>query len=58
MERHRLATHSNCLGFFATHYSALTEDFQAHANIATKYMLTNVDDVTREVVFLYKLQSG
>ncbi|PLW16065.1 hypothetical protein PCANC_15356 [Puccinia coronata f. sp. avenae] len=55
---HRLATHSNCLGFFATHYSALTEDFQAHANIATKYMLTNVDDVTREVVFLYKLQSG
>ncbi|OAV92014.1 hypothetical protein PTTG_03580 [Puccinia triticina 1-1 BBBD Race 1] len=55
---HRLATHSNCLGFFATHYSALTEDFQAHANVATKYMLTNVDEVTREVVFLYKLASG
>ncbi|KAA1083414.1 DNA mismatch repair protein msh6 [Puccinia graminis f. sp. tritici] len=55
---HRLATHSNCLGFFATHYSALTEDFRAHANIATKYMLTNVDEVTREVVFLYKLSSG
>ncbi|MBW0479747.1 hypothetical protein O181_019462 [Austropuccinia psidii MF-1] len=55
---HRLATHSNCLGFFATHYSALTEDFELHANIAPKYMLTNVDEVTREVIFLYKLASG
>lgn len=55
---HRLATHSNCLGFFATHYSALTEDFRCHPNIAHKYMLTNVDEVTREVVFLYKLASG
>ncbi|KNZ58877.1 hypothetical protein VP01_1841g5 [Puccinia sorghi] len=33
---HRLATHPNCLGFFATHYSALTEDFKSHAKIATK----------------------
>ncbi|CAH7683992.1 muts domain V-domain-containing protein [Phakopsora pachyrhizi] len=55
---HRLATHSNCLGFFATHYSALTEDFETHPNIAPKYMLTNVDETTREVVFLYKLASG
>ncbi|KAH9462252.1 hypothetical protein MJO28_002962 [Puccinia striiformis f. sp. tritici] len=55
---HRLATHSNCLGFFATHYSALTQDFKSHPNIATKFMSTDVDEVTREVVFLYKLSSG
>lgn len=55
---HRLATHCSCLGFFATHYSALNEDFAHHPNIAPKYMLTNVDEETREVLFLYKLTTG
>ncbi|KAG0139481.1 hypothetical protein CROQUDRAFT_54664 [Cronartium quercuum f. sp. fusiforme G11] len=55
---HRLATHCSCLGFFATHYSALNEDFACHANISPKFMLTNVDEETREVVFLYKLTPG
>ncbi|KAJ8294900.1 DNA mismatch repair protein msh6 [Rhodotorula toruloides] len=44
---HRLATHMGCIGFFATHFTSLTEDFA-----------TSVNDETREVVFLYKLIDG
>jgi DNA mismatch repair protein MSH6 len=24
---HRLATHTGCIGFFATHFTSLTEDY-------------------------------
>ncbi|GAA5943171.1 uncharacterized protein JCM15063_005224 [Sporobolomyces koalae] len=55
---HRLATHVGCIGFFATHFTSLTEDFAYHPEIRCCNMQTHVDDETREVVFLYKLING
>ncbi|GAA6018493.1 hypothetical protein JCM11491_006423 [Sporobolomyces phaffii] len=55
---HRLATHVGCIGFFATHFTSLTEDFAYHPEIRCCNMQTHVNDETREVVFLYKLVDG
>ncbi|GAA5904211.1 mismatch repair ATPase MSH6 [Sporobolomyces salmoneus] len=55
---HRLATHVGCVGFFATHFTSLTEDFAYHPEIRCCNMQTHVNDETREVVFLYKLVDG
>ncbi|GAA5834415.1 hypothetical protein JCM5353_008937 [Sporobolomyces roseus] len=55
---HRLATHVGCVGFFATHFTSLTEDFAYHPEIRCCNMQTYVNDETREVVFLYKLIDG
>ncbi|BGO99350.1 DNA mismatch repair protein msh6 [Rhodotorula toruloides] len=55
---HRLATHTGCIGFFATHFTSLTEDFVYHPEIRLANMQTSVNDETREVVFLYKLIDG
>ncbi|KAF8348581.1 muts domain V-domain-containing protein [Amanita rubescens] len=55
---HQLATHTLPLGFFATHYSTLTDDYTYHPNIRTMYMTTIVDDEKRDIVFLYKLAEG
>ncbi|ORY88074.1 muts domain V-domain-containing protein [Leucosporidium creatinivorum] len=55
---HRLATHVGCVGFFATHFTSLTEDFAYHSQIRLCNMQTQVDDDTRAVVFLYKLING
>ncbi|GEM07599.1 DNA mismatch repair protein MSH6 [Rhodotorula toruloides] len=55
---HRLATHTGCIGFFATHFTSLTEDFAYHPEIRLANMQTSVNDETREVVFLYKLIDG
>ncbi|GAA5849819.1 hypothetical protein JCM8547_000574 [Rhodosporidiobolus lusitaniae] len=55
---HRLATHTGCVGFFATHFTSLTEDYAYHPQIRLANMQTSVNDATREVVFLYKLIDG
>ncbi|GAA6051780.1 hypothetical protein JCM3770_004968 [Rhodotorula araucariae] len=55
---HRLATHTGCIGFFATHFTLLTEDYAYHPEIRLANMQTSVNDETREVVFLYKLIDG
>ncbi|KAF8694706.1 hypothetical protein AX14_001931 [Amanita brunnescens Koide BX004] len=55
---HQLATHTLPLAFFATHYSALTDDYTYHPNIRNMYMSTIVDDEKRDIVFLYKLAEG
>ncbi|GAA5968892.1 hypothetical protein JCM11641_000769 [Rhodosporidiobolus odoratus] len=55
---HRLATHVGCVGFFATHFTSLTEDYAYHPQIRLANMQTSVNDATREVVFLYKLVDG
>ncbi|GAA5880636.1 hypothetical protein JCM3774_000560 [Rhodotorula dairenensis] len=55
---HRLATHTGCIGFFATHFTSLTEDYAYHPEIRLASMQTSVNDETREVVFLYKLVDG
>ncbi|WVF66380.1 hypothetical protein IAT40_001120 [Kwoniella sp. CBS 6097] len=55
---HHLATHTLPLGFFATHYGSLTDDFTYHLNIRKMHMQTHVDDQLKQVVFLYKLIPG
>ncbi|GAA5901645.1 hypothetical protein JCM6882_006031 [Rhodosporidiobolus microsporus] len=55
---HRLATHTGCVGFFATHFTSLTEDYAYHPQIRLANMQTSVNDATREVIFLYKLVDG
>ncbi|KDE02450.1 hypothetical protein MVLG_07000 [Microbotryum lychnidis-dioicae p1A1 Lamole] len=55
---HRLATHVGCVGFFATHFTSLTEDFEYHPQIRLCNMSTQVSNDTRAVVFLYKLING
>ncbi|GAA5982227.1 hypothetical protein JCM10908_004792 [Rhodotorula pacifica] len=55
---HRLATHTGCIGFFATHFTSLTEDYAYHPEIRLASMQTSVNDETREVLFLYKLIDG
>ncbi|EJT46755.1 DNA mismatch repair-related protein [Trichosporon asahii var. asahii CBS 2479] len=54
---HHLSTHTLPLGFFATHYGSLTDDFAYHPNIRNMHMAVHVDD-TAGVVFLYKLIKG
>ncbi|ODN76137.1 hypothetical protein L202_06063 [Cryptococcus amylolentus CBS 6039] len=55
---HEIATHTLPLGFFATHYGSLTDDFAYHPNIRNMHMQTHVDDEQKLVVFLYKLIPG
>ncbi|KAJ9104934.1 hypothetical protein QFC19_003729 [Naganishia cerealis] len=55
---HHLSTATLPLGFFATHYGALTDDFQYHPNVRCMHMQTQVDDEKREVLCLYKLIEG
>ncbi|THV02566.1 DNA mismatch repair protein Msh6 [Dendrothele bispora CBS 962.96] len=55
---HQLATHTQPLSFFATHYGALTDDFAYHPNIRNMHMSTLVDDEKRAIIFLYKLVEG
>jgi len=31
---HRLATHTGCIGFFATHFTLLTEDYSVRLPLA------------------------
>ena len=55
---HHIATHIGCIGFFATHYHSLAEEFNDHPEILNKRMRIHVDDVNRKITFLYKLEDG
>ena len=55
---HHLASHVKCLGFFATHYHSLAEEFRTHPQIDANRMKILVDDVERRVTFLYRLEEG
>ncbi|KAF9936320.1 DNA mismatch repair protein msh6 [Modicella reniformis] len=55
---HELSTRIGCLGLFSTHYGTLTTEFERDPNVALKHMACQVDQVNREVTFLYKLVDG
>ncbi|GAV47492.1 hypothetical protein ZYGR_0H03360 [Zygosaccharomyces rouxii] len=55
---HHAATHTQSLGFFATHYATLGHSFENHSMIRPLRMGILVDENTRKVTFLYKLEEG
>lgn len=55
---HHVATHVGCVGFFATHYHSLAEEFAEHPEITPRRMRIRVDEETRTVTFLYRLEEG
>ncbi|MCJ1394214.1 DNA mismatch repair protein msh6 [Xylographa bjoerkii] len=55
---HHVATHIGCIGFFATHYHSLAEEFASHPEIQNKRMRIHVDDEEKRITFLYKLEDG
>lgn len=55
---HHVATHIGCMGFFATHYHSLAEEFSSHPEIRNRRMRIHVDEEQRRVTFLYKLEDG
>lgn len=55
---HHVATHLGCVGFFATHYHSLARSFAFHPEVEPKRMQIDVDEATRTVTFLYKLEQG
>ena len=55
---HQVATHLGCIGFFATHYHSLAEEFKGHPEIMNKRMRIHVDDENKKITFLYKLEDG
>jgi len=55
---HHVATHIGCVGFFATHYHSLAEEFSSHPESRNRRMRIHVDDENRRVTFLYKLEDG
>lgn len=55
---HHVATHVGCVGFFATHYHSLAEEFSRHPEVNNKRMRIHVNEGERRVTFLYKLEDG
>lgn len=55
---HHVATHIGCVGFFATHYHSLAEEFASHPEVRNRRMQIHVDENERRVTFLYKLEDG
>ncbi|EJS44294.1 msh6p [Saccharomyces arboricola H-6] len=55
---HHVATHIQSLGFFATHYGTLALSFKHHPQVRSLKMSILVDEVTRNVTFLYKMLEG
>ena len=55
---HHIATHIGCIGFFATHYHSLAEEFKGHPEVQNKRMRIHVDNANRQITFLYKLEDG
>ena len=55
---HQLAGQIGCIGYFATHFTSLVDDFAEHPEVSLKHMRTQVDEATREVTFLYQLTDG
>lgn len=55
---HHLATHVQPVGFFATHYGSLGLSFVNHPQIRPLRMGIIVDQGSRNITFLYKLEDG
>ncbi|KAJ9101552.1 hypothetical protein QFC19_005049 [Naganishia cerealis] len=55
---HHLATHVQPLGFFATHYGSLVLSFEGHPQIRPLRMAIVIDQNSRNITFLYKLEDG
>ncbi|KAF2705002.1 DNA mismatch repair protein Msh6 [Pleomassaria siparia CBS 279.74] len=55
---HDISSRVGCVGFFATHYRSLAKEFEFHPEIANKRMRIHVDDASKSITFLYKLEEG
>lgn len=55
---HHVASHIGCIGFFATHYHSLAEEFASHPEVSNKRMRIHVDEEQKQITFLYKLEPG
>lgn len=55
---HHVATHIGCVGYFATHYHSLADEFSTHPEIRPCRMQIDVDNDVRDITFLYKLEEG
>lgn len=55
---YQLSTHIQSMGFFATHFNTLGISFTNHPQIKPLRMGIIVDPNTRNITFLYKLESG
>lgn len=55
---HDVASRVGCVGFFATHYRSLAREFENHPEVRNKRMRIHVDDASKSITFLYKLEDG
>jgi len=55
---HHLVTHIGCRGLFSTHYHLLPLDFAPYPGVGLYHMAYELDERSRQVVFLYKLREG
>ncbi|KAH7119889.1 muts domain V-domain-containing protein [Dendryphion nanum] len=55
---HDIATRVGCVGFFATHYRSLAKEFENHPEVRNKRMAIHVNDESKSITFLYKLEDG
>lgn len=55
---YHIATHIQSIGYFATHYGTLGAQFIGHLQVRPMRMSILVDEETRNVTFLYKLEDG
>lgn len=53
-----ISTRVGCVGFFATHYRSLAKEFESHPDVQNKRMRIHVDDESKSITFLYKLEDG
>jgi DNA mismatch repair protein MSH6 len=55
---HDISSRVGCVGFFATHYRSLAKEFEYHPEVVNKRMRIHVDDASKSITFLYKLEDG
>ncbi len=55
---HDISSRVGCVGFFATHYRSLAKEFEFHPEVQNKRMRIHVDDDSKSITFLYKLEDG
>lgn len=55
---HDIATRVGCVGFFATHYRSLAKEFEFHPEVQNKRMRIHVNEESKSITFLYKLEEG
>lgn len=55
---HDIASRVGCVGFFATHYRSLAKEFEFHPEVQNKRMRIHVDEGSKSITFLYRLEEG